>query len=102
LVNVPQARNKETDRIACMANELRKMGVETEELPDGLIVHHCANPKAGVLDGHSDHRIVMALSLAAMALNKPSYIDTAEAIDVTFPEFVPLMNGLGARMKLTE
>jgi len=102
LLNVPQARNKETDRIACMAAELNKMGVETEELPDGLIVHHCANPKAADLDGHSDHRIVMALSVASMALDNPSRIDTAEAIDVTFPEFVPLMNSLGARMKLTE
>ncbi len=102
LVNVPQARNKETDRIACMAAELKKLGVEIEELPDGLIVHHCANPKAGVLDGHSDHRIVMALCVAAMALDAPSCIETAEAIGVTFPEFVPLMNNLGARIKLTE
>jgi 3-phosphoshikimate 1-carboxyvinyltransferase len=85
-----------------MATELKKMGVETEELPDGLVVHHCANPKAAELDGHSDHRIVMALSVAAMALDGPSHIDTAEAIDVTFPEFVPLMNGLGARMKFTD
>ena len=38
LVNVPQARSKETDRIACMAKELKKMGVDIEELPDGLII----------------------------------------------------------------
>jgi 3-phosphoshikimate 1-carboxyvinyltransferase len=38
LLNVPQARNKETDRIACMARELKKMDVEVEELPDGLII----------------------------------------------------------------
>ena len=38
LVNVPQARSKETDRIACMAQELKKMGADIEELPDGLII----------------------------------------------------------------
>ncbi|MBN1653259.1 MAG: 3-phosphoshikimate 1-carboxyvinyltransferase [Deltaproteobacteria bacterium] len=100
LVNVPQARSKETDRIACMAIELRKMGVDTEELPEGLVVHHCAELKSAVLDGYGDHRIVMALSLAAMAMEGTTLIDTAEAIDVTFPEFVPLMKSLGARMNL--
>lgn len=99
LVNVPQARMKETDRIACMAQELAKMGARVEELPDGLIVHH-SKLKAGRLDGRADHRIVMALSLAAMGLNEPCTIDTAEAIAVTFPEFVNLMRSIGADMKL--
>ncbi len=38
-VNVPQARTKETDRIACMAKELAKMNVDVEELPDGLVIN---------------------------------------------------------------
>jgi 3-phosphoshikimate 1-carboxyvinyltransferase len=100
LVNVPQARTKETDRIACMAQELAKMGTKVEELPDGLIVHH-SKLKPAHLDGRSDHRIVMALSLAAMGLDEPCAIDTAEAIRVTFPEFVTLMQSLGADMKLS-
>jgi 3-phosphoshikimate 1-carboxyvinyltransferase len=99
LVNVPQARTKETDRIACMAQELTKMGATIEELPDGLIVHQ-SKLKASRLDGRGDHRIVMALSLAAMGLDEPCVIDTAEAIRVTFPDFVALMQSLGADMKL--
>ncbi len=99
LVNVPQARVKETDRIACMAQELAKRGARVEELPDGLVVHH-SKLKAARLDGRGDHRIVMALSLAAMGLNEPCTIDTAEAIAVTFPEFVNLMRSIGADMKL--
>ena len=39
LLNVPQARAKETDRIKCMAEELKKMNVSVEELPDGLIIN---------------------------------------------------------------
>ena len=98
LVNVPQARNKETDRIKCMAEELQKMNVSVEELPDGLIIRH-SRPKPAELHGWADHRIVMALSLAAMALDGQCVIDTAEAMNVTFPDFVELMTSIGAKMK---
>lgn len=101
LVNVPQARTKETDRIACMAQELAKMGAQVEELPDGLVIHQ-SKLKAGRLDGRDDHRIVMALSLAAMGLDEPCTIDTAQAIKVTFPEFVNLMRSIGADMTLRD
>jgi 3-phosphoshikimate 1-carboxyvinyltransferase len=98
-LNVPQARKKETDRIKCMAEELTKLGVKTEELPDGLIVHQ-SRLKAAELNGRGDHRIVMALALAAMALDEPCTIDTAEAMNVTFPDFVKLMKQLGANINL--
>ncbi len=99
LVNVPQARAKETDRIKVTACELKKMGVDVEELPDGLIIRH-SRPKAANLHGWADHRIVMALSLAAMAVDGQSIIDTAEAMSVTFPTFVELMQSLGADMRM--
>ncbi len=101
LLNVPQARKKETDRIACMAGELAKLGVETEELPDGLVIHQCRNLTSRTVNGHHDHRIVMALSLALMAIDDVGVIETAEAISVTFPEFVTLMKGIGAKMNLS-
>ncbi len=100
LVNVPQARTKETDRIACMAQELAKLGAKVEELDDGLIVHH-SRLRAAHLDGRSDHRIVMALALAALGLDEPCTVETAEAIRVTFPDFVTLMQSLGAEMELS-
>jgi 3-phosphoshikimate 1-carboxyvinyltransferase len=100
LVNVPQARAKETDRIKCMAEELKKLGVNTEELPDGLIINH-SKPKPAILDGRGDHRIVMALSIAAMAMQGQCTIGTAEAMSVTFPEYAKLMQNLGANIKLT-
>jgi len=99
LVNVPQARAKETDRIKCMAEELQKMDVDAEELADGLIVRH-SKPKVAKLNGRGDHRIVMALALAGMAIEGQCTIDTAEAMSVTFPNFVELMTGIGANMKL--
>jgi len=99
LLNVPQARSKETDRIKCMAEELKKMNADVEELPDGLIVRH-SKLKPARLDGRSDHRIVMALSLAGLGLDKQITIDTAEAMSVTFPNYVELMNILGAKMEV--
>ncbi len=98
LVNVPQARNKETDRITCMAEELKKMGADVEELPDGLMIRQ-SKLKTTRLDGRSDHRIVMALSLAAMATEGQTSIDTAEAMNVTFPDYVKLMTAIGANME---
>lgn len=102
LVNVPQARRKETDRIACMAAELAKLGAQVEELPDGLVIHgrNGDNLTACNVSGHGDHRIVMALSIAGMALPQATRIDTAEAMKVTFPEYVSLMTRLGATLEL--
>jgi len=99
LVNVPQARGKETDRIACMAKELKKLSVDVEELPDGLIIRG-GQPKPAAVHGWADHRIVMALALAGLALNGQLSVDTAEAMSVTFPTYVDLMKSLGANMEL--
>ena len=95
LYNVPQARLKETDRIAAMAAELSKLGADVTELPDGMIIKP-AQLSAANLCGHHDHRIVMALSLAGMALPGRCTIDTAEAIDVTFANYVELMQQVNA------
>jgi 3-phosphoshikimate 1-carboxyvinyltransferase len=99
LANVPQARSKETDRIKCMAEELRKIGVGVEELPDGLIING-SRPEPARLDGRGDHRIVMALALAGLNLDGQCSIDTAEAMSVTFPNYVELMQSIGAKMEL--
>lgn len=102
LVNAPQARKKETDRIACMAAELKKLGADIDELPDGLIIRGGKTLTAAPVTGHDDHRIVMALAIAGMTMNKPLEIDTAEAMNVTFPDFVNLMKNLGADLNIVK
>ena len=101
LYNVAQARLKETDRIAVMTAELSKMGADIQEMPDGLIIKP-ARLKPAELDGRYDHRVVMALSLAGMAVEGTSTIDTAEAVNVTFPGYVKLMQSAGGRLELIE
>ncbi|MFP4028209.1 MAG: 3-phosphoshikimate 1-carboxyvinyltransferase [Candidatus Brocadiia bacterium] len=98
LINVPQARMKETDRIAVMTAELRKMGATIEELEDGLVIE--GDSLAGnVVDGHADHRVVMALAVAGLAASGQTTVKTAEAVSITFPEFADLMREIGARIQ---
>jgi 3-phosphoshikimate 1-carboxyvinyltransferase len=101
LVNVPQARVKETDRIAVMAAELRKMGAKIEELPDGLVIQG-GRLNGAKVHGHADHRVVMALAVAGMGATGVTEIDTAESVAVTFPNFVELMQSVGARIRVEQ
>ncbi len=85
--NAHQARIKETDRIAVMARELSKMGADVTEREDGLILRG-RRLKGAKVDGHKDHRIVMALSLAGLVAECETIIDGAEFVNITFPGFV--------------
>lgn len=86
LTNVPQARQKETDRVAVMCEELSKLGIDTEEREDGLTVHP-GSITGGSVAGHDDHRVVMALAIAGLAATDAVHVDSAERAAVTFPGF---------------
>ncbi|MDR2747651.1 MAG: 3-phosphoshikimate 1-carboxyvinyltransferase [Treponema sp.] len=93
LVNVAHARIKETDRIAVMAAELGKLGVSVTERPDGLIIHGTGDaPRGGKINGHGDHRIVMAFAAAALGASAPVEIDGAQSAAVTYPGFLELLD----------
>ena len=99
LLNVPQARLKETDRITVMREELTKMGARIEELPDGLVIHGRRKggkpPLTGArVDGRGDHRVVMALSIGALGAAGETLIEGAEAVNVTFPQFFKLLDNV--------
>jgi len=84
-----ELRVKESDRIAALAENLRRMGSAVEERPDGLKV---AGRSAGRLRGaeiepHGDHRIAMAFSVAALAADSPTTIRDAECAGVSYPTF---------------
>jgi 3-phosphoshikimate 1-carboxyvinyltransferase len=101
LVNVPQARIKETDRITVMREELTRMGGRLTELEDGLVIE--GRPLHGAeVDGRGDHRVVMALAIAALGARDTTRIAGAEAAAVTFPDFVELLQSLGGRVETTD
>jgi 3-phosphoshikimate 1-carboxyvinyltransferase len=99
LINVAQARIKETDRIKVMAEELSKIGADIKEREEGLIIHK-SELKGNKVRGRNDHRIVMALSLAGLISGGKTEITTAESIDVTYPTYIKSMKALGAKMEV--
>lgn len=99
LVNVPQARLKETDRISVMCEELSKMGADIKELPDGLVIRESKLKGASVC-GHDDHRVVMSLAIAGLNCSGETVIDTAEAMNITFPGFVDSVRKCGGKIQL--
>jgi 3-phosphoshikimate 1-carboxyvinyltransferase len=74
------------------------MGADIEERPDGLAVRHSRLSGADV-DGHGDHRIVMALAVAALGASGETRILGSETIDISYPGFVRDLVSLGARMR---
>lgn len=82
-----ELRIKETDRIATVAENLRRMGVQAEDLPDGLVVPGKQRFRAAELDSFGDHRIAMAFAVAALGADGESVMHNAEAASVSFPGF---------------
>ncbi len=82
-----ELRVKETDRIATVAENLRRMGVGVEERPDGMLIPGGQRFAAAELDSFGDHRIAMAFAVAALAADGECVIDGAEAATVSYPDF---------------
>ena len=99
IVNTQQARIKETDRISVMCDELTKMGADIQERPDGLVIQK-SNLKGAVVNGHDDHRVVMALALAGMVASGETIIETAEAASVTYESFLRDFKNIGADIEI--
>ncbi|MUW15856.1 3-phosphoshikimate 1-carboxyvinyltransferase, partial [Halorubrum sp. CBA1125] len=100
IVNCEHVRYKETDRVSAMAEELERMGAETTEEPDVLTVHGAESDLRGAtVDGRADHRIVMALAVAALAADGTTTIRGGEHVDVSFPGFFDVMADLGAAVE---
>lgn len=97
IVNAQIARKKESDRVACMTRELKKMGARIEEREDGLVIQQ-SKLHGAVLNAHRDHRIALSLCIAAMAAESPSIIQGVECIDKTYPHFIRDFQSLGARI----
>ena len=82
-----ELRVKETDRIAVVTNELRKLGVSIEAFPDGFAVEGPSNIRGGTVDSHGDHRIAMSLRIASLLAEEPVEIVNYESVAVSFPDF---------------
>jgi 3-phosphoshikimate 1-carboxyvinyltransferase len=94
-----ELRVKETDRIAVMAGELRKLGAEIDERPDGFDIDGPQRLRGAVVDGHDDHRIVMSLVIAGLHAEGTTTITGAHALNDSFPGFAEIFQALGANVE---
>lgn len=97
LKNIEACRMKETDRANSIVEELTKMGGKFEQTDSTLTIYH-SKLHGATLNGHHDHRIVMASTCAALAAEGESLIDSAEHVGVSFPRFYEEMTGMGANI----
>ncbi|MBP3307429.1 MAG: 3-phosphoshikimate 1-carboxyvinyltransferase [Anaerotignum sp.] len=97
ITNAGRLRMKESDRLAVMAECLQKIGVEVEEREDGLVITGGCNPPEGeiIIDSHNDHRIVMAMAIAAVSLGVDITIEHADAVNKSYPSFFAELTKLG-------
>ena len=96
---VAELRVKESDRIDAMARGLEANGVRVEETQDSMTVHGASTVKGGgTAVTHLDHRIAMSFMVLGLATENPVQIDDGNPITTSFPDFVPLMTRLGAKI----
>ena len=91
-----ELRVKESDRIAALVAGFRNLGIAADERPDGFLVQGSGSPAGGVADARGDHRIAMALAIAALAAREPSTIDGADAVAISYPGFFETLGRLVA------
>jgi 3-phosphoshikimate 1-carboxyvinyltransferase len=94
-----ELRAKESDRLAAVAAGLAANGVRHAIEGDDLVVEGGEVPGGGTVPTHLDHRIAMSFLVMGLASGRPVTVDDAATIATSFPDFVPLMRGLGARIE---
>ena len=82
-----ELRVKESDRLAAVAENLRRMGAEVEEFPDGLRVAGRQTLRGAEIDPHDDHRIAMAFAVAGLVAQGATVIKNSSCVDISFPDF---------------
>jgi 3-phosphoshikimate 1-carboxyvinyltransferase len=82
-----ELRIKETDRVRTVVDNLRRMGVDAAELPDGMIIPGRQTFRAASFNSFGDHRVAMAFAVGALRADGESVIEGADAASVSFPEF---------------
>ncbi|BAE81065.1 3-phosphoshikimate 1-carboxyvinyltransferase [Chlamydia felis Fe/C-56] len=98
LYNARGAKDKESDRIIAITEELQKMGACIQPCHNGLLIN--PSPLYGAsMHSHNDHRIAMALSVAAMNASGDSIIHDTECVKKTFPNFIQALNSLHANVQ---
>ena len=87
ITGAAELRVKESDRISAVVQNLRAVGADAEELPDGLRVHASRHELAGTIDPRGDHRIAMAFGILSAASGNQITVTNPECVAVSYPHF---------------
>jgi len=98
---IGELRVKESDRIAAMAEGMRKLGITVDESPDGAVVHG-GDFTGGTVESFGDHRVAMSLAVAGTIADGDVVIRNVEAVDTSFPGFCSCMASIGAEIQAIE
>jgi 3-phosphoshikimate 1-carboxyvinyltransferase len=90
---IASARVKETDRVAAMCNELRRLGVAVEEYPDGLEIYPCDKIQPATIRSYDDHRMAMAFALVGLRAEGIA-IENPGCVSKTFPNYFEVVESL--------
>ncbi|MBN1785591.1 MAG: 3-phosphoshikimate 1-carboxyvinyltransferase [Candidatus Methanofastidiosa archaeon] len=96
LINISRLRIKESDRLGSISSELKKMGADITIDKDSLIIKGKTRLRGSVLESHNDHRIAMALTVAALSASGDSKISGMECVKKSYPSFLYDMHAMGA------
>jgi 3-phosphoshikimate 1-carboxyvinyltransferase len=91
ITGAEELRVKESDRIRALVENLKAVGVEVEELPDGLEITGTDAPLSGKVRTHHDHRIAMAFGVLGTPQGNSLQVEGASIVDVSFPGFWELL-----------
>ena len=97
MFNVKHARYKETDRIAIISRELKKIGLNVEEKDDGMVIKKSSELIPAELNSENDHRLFMAFSIVGMFIGECTVSDP-DAVKVSYPEFISDLVNVGAKI----
>jgi 3-phosphoshikimate 1-carboxyvinyltransferase len=93
-----ELRYKETDRISSLCKELRKIGIEVDEKPDGFTITGGRLVGDTTIDPHGDHRLAMAFTIAGLESQNPIQISNPEIVKESFPDFIAILKHFGANI----
>jgi 3-phosphoshikimate 1-carboxyvinyltransferase len=97
-----ELRVKETDRIKVMADELRKLGAQITETPDGFIIDGPQTLHGAATEGHDDHRVAMSLTVAGMIADGDTVVNDSACAGDSFPGFAETLIGVGGQLTESE
>jgi 3-phosphoshikimate 1-carboxyvinyltransferase len=94
--------HKESNRALTLQQEFGKMGVQIKLQDDLMLIEGNSRLRGGEVSSHNDHRIAMAIAVAALKADKEMVVTEAEAVNKSYPQFWEHIKSLGAKVSLTD